>query len=147
MVEGDRRRLLPIEAYDTLRPRRSTGVLLLLGTLGLAASLRMVWHVDYLPDDPPIYYWGSQMPERITLPLLILGGTGLGLWTLLRPAGPGTKTLLLVLLLFWVVLVLSELMSGYYENGTVVLREGFWTGLGSFGSVVAGTAVSFWPRL
>jgi hypothetical protein len=143
----ERPRLLPIEAYDTLRPRRSVGVLLLAGTAALAVSLRMLWHVTYLPDDPPVYYWGYDIPERITVPLLLAGGAWLGVWTLLRPAGPGMKILVGILLMLWFGLVLSHLMSGYYENGTVVLREGFWVALGSFASVVAGCVVCYWPRL
>lgn len=147
MSERGRPRLLPIEAYSTLRARRSVGVLLLLGTAGLAASLRMLWHVTYLPDDPPVYYWGYEIPERVTLPLLLAGGLWLGVWTLLQPAGPGMKILLGVLLGFWFVLVLSHLLSGYYENGTVVLREGFWLAAASFGSVLAACVICYWPRL
>ncbi len=147
MVEPHRPRLLPIEAYATLRPRRSVGLLLLLGAVSLAASVRMVWHVTHLPDEPPVYYWGYQIPERITLPLLIAGGLWLGGWTLLRPAGPGMKILLGVLLLFWFVLVLSELVSGYYENGVVALGGGFWVGIGSFVAVLSASVVCYWPRL
>ena len=144
--EGRRPRLLPIEAYSIERARRPAGVLLLAGTVLLAASVLMVWHVTYLPDEPPTYYWGYQIPERLTLPLLIGGGIGLGALTVIRPAGMGTKLLLALLVFFWSVLVLSELMSGYYESGVVVLREGFWAAMASFVAVVAGAAVAFWPR-
>jgi len=147
VTEGARPKLLPIEAYSPLRARRSVGILLLLGTIALVASLPMIWHVTYPPDAPAIYFWGYQIPERVTLPLLIGGGTGLGVWTLLRPAGPGMKMLIAILLVFWFVLMLSELVSGYYVNGVVVLREGFWMGTASLLLVLSGAVVCYWPRL
>ncbi|HLK00041.1 MAG TPA: hypothetical protein VKU39_09055 [Streptosporangiaceae bacterium] len=145
-TDGERPRLLPIEAYSTQRPRRSVGVLLLGATAALALSLGMLWHVTYPPGEPPVYYYGYQIPERITLPLLLGGGTWLGIWTMLRPAGAGAKMLLGVLLFFWFGLAVSHLMSGYYENGVVVLREGFWLAGASFVAVVAACAVCWWPE-